>query len=71
MVPLIKPPNLKNLYEIVNEKPDHNHKPSNMNSVTLMANFESGILIAISVNTIKYASECIFVLDFIMYSIEA
>jgi hypothetical protein len=53
MLPLKKPPNLKNRYEMVKENPDHNHKPSSMNSVTLIANFESGILIAISVKTIK------------------
>ena len=52
-IPLKNPPSLKKRYEIVNENPDKNHKKSNTNSKLLMANFDKGILIAMSVSTAK------------------
>lgn len=50
---------------MLNEKPDHSHKKSNMNSLMLIMNFERGILIASIISTKKYAPEWIFDLDLI------
>ena len=64
-LPLNISPSLKNLRLILNEKPDHNHKNSSINSLMLIINLERGILITSSTRTIKYAPEWIFELDLI------
>ena len=64
-LPLNIPPSLKNRLLMLNEKPDHSHKNSSINSLMLIINLERGILITSSTRTIKYAPEWIFELDLI------
>jgi len=67
-LPLIPPPSLKNLLLIPNENPFHSHKKSSMNSLMLIINFDSGILITSNTSTPKYAPEWIFELALIKIS---